>query len=90
MLGQPKSINVRKVLWTCAELGLSPEREDWGGTARPTSDPQFLALNPKGLVRVLVDDDLVLSESNSICRYLAAREGRTDFLPAAAADRAVV
>lgn len=90
LLGQPKSINVRKVLWTCAELDLSPEREDWGGDARSTSDPQFLALNPKGLVPVLIDGDLVLSESNSICRYLAAREGRTDLLPATAAERAQV
>ena len=48
LLGQAKSINVRKVLWTCVELGLSPECDDWGGDTRSTSDPEFLALNPKG------------------------------------------
>ena len=88
LLGQPKSINVRKVLWTCAELGLSIDREDWGGDTRPTSDPEFLALNPKGMVPVLLDGDRVLTESNTICRYLAAREGRTDLLPVAPGERA--
>ena len=29
VLGRLSSINVRKVLWTCAELGLTFEREDW-------------------------------------------------------------
>ncbi|MFL6704077.1 MAG: glutathione S-transferase, partial [Paraburkholderia graminis] len=28
ILGKPTSINVRKVLWTYAELGLAFERED--------------------------------------------------------------
>ncbi len=90
LLGQAKSINVRKVLWTCVELGLPLEREDWGGGSRPTSDPQFLALNPKGLVPVLMDGDFVLTESNTICRYLTAVERRTDLLPDTAAGRATV
>jgi hypothetical protein len=29
--GYAASINVRKVLWVCEELGLAFEREDWGG-----------------------------------------------------------
>ncbi len=73
LLGQPNSINVRKVLWTGAELGLALDREDWGGATRTTSDPDFLRLNPKGLVPVLIDGGLVLSESNAICRYLASK-----------------
>ena len=81
LLGQKNSINVRKVLWTCAELNLAPQCEDWGGNTRDTSEPEFLKLNPKGLVPVLIDDGKVLSESNTICRYLAAREQRTDILP---------
>ncbi|MBW8636622.1 glutathione S-transferase family protein [Hoeflea sp. WL0058] len=90
LLGQPHSINVRKVLWTCVELGIAPDREDWGGNTRSTSSPEFLAINPKGLVPVLVDGDVRLSESNTICRYLAAREGRSDLLPESAAERAEV
>jgi len=30
ILGKATSINVRKVLWTCAELGIEFDREDWG------------------------------------------------------------
>ena len=90
LLGQAASINVRKVLWTCMELGLSPQREDWGGETRSTAEAEFLALNPKGLVPVLVDGGRVLTESNTICRYLAAREGRIDLLPDGAQDRAAV
>lgn len=81
LLGKASSINVRKVLWTCAELGLDHEREDWGSGYADPQTPDFLKLNPNGMVPVLVDGDFVLWESNSICRYLAAREGRHDVLP---------
>jgi glutathione S-transferase len=46
ILGRASSINVRKVLWVCAELDLPFEREDWGTGFRPTREPAFLALNP--------------------------------------------
>jgi glutathione S-transferase len=75
ILGKASSINVRKVLWTCTELGIAFEREDWGSGFRSTHDPEFLALNPHAIVPVLVDGDLVLWESNAICRYLATRYG---------------
>ncbi len=90
LLGRVSSINVRKVLWTCDELGLEVEREDWGTGFRPTSDPAFTALNPNALVPVLLDGDMVLWESNTICRYLAARERRHDLLPETPVDRAQV
>ncbi|RVU36800.1 glutathione S-transferase family protein [Hwanghaeella grinnelliae] len=82
LLGRSSSINVRKVLWTCAELGLTPAHDE--------TDTDIRALNPKGLVPVLVDGGLVLTESNTICRYLAAREGRHDLLPETPAARAQV
>jgi glutathione S-transferase len=90
LLGKAASINVRKVLWTCTELGLPVEREDWGQPLRDPQAPEFLALNPNGLVPVLRDGDAVLWESNTICRYLAAREGRSDLLPVAPLARAQV
>ena len=90
ILGRVSSINVRKVLWTCDELGLPFAREDWGLGYQPTRSPEFLALNPNALVPVLVDDGFVLWESNTICRYLAARERRTDLLPADPRERARV
>jgi glutathione S-transferase len=75
ILGKASSINVRKVLWTCAELGLPFEREDWGAGFQPTRQPAFLALNPNAMVPVVIDGDTVLWESNTICRYLAGRYG---------------
>jgi len=75
LLGKASSINVRKVAWTCAELGLAFTREDWGSGFRPTEDPAFLALNPNAMVPVLIDGDFVLWESNSIIRYLANQHG---------------
>jgi len=93
ILGKASSINVRKVLWTCTELGLAFEREDWGSGFRSTQEPAFLALNPNAMVPVLVDGDVVLWESNTICRYLATRYGdgsETSLLPRDAATRAYV
>ncbi len=90
ILGRASSINVRKVLWTCAEIGLPFEREDWGIGFQSTSDPAFTALNPNALVPVVRDGDFVLWESNTVCRWLAAEHGRDDLLPASPRDRALV
>ena len=90
ILGRSSSINVRKVLWLCAELDLAFEQEPWGTGFRDPHEPGFLTLNPNALVPVLVDGDLVLWESNTICRYLAASRLRTDLLPADPAGRAKV
>lgn len=90
ILGKSSSINVRKVLWLCAELPLAYAHEEWGAGFCSTGTPEFLALNPNALVPVINDDGFVLWESNSICRYLAQREGRTDLLPLDAQQRARV
>jgi glutathione S-transferase len=73
ILGKASSINVRKVLWTCAELQIPFEREDWGSGFRSTHDAQFLALNPCAMVPVIQDGDFTLWESNTIIRYLVSR-----------------
>lgn len=39
--GYAASINVRKVLWACAELGLPFEREDWVGPPGPPPTRPF-------------------------------------------------
>lgn len=90
ILGKPSSINVRKVLWLCAEMDLPFENEPWGSGHRSTDTPEFIALNPNAMVPVLVDGDFALWESNTICRYLARREGPTDLLPANDQERARV
>mgnify|MGYP003575035265 FL=1 len=72
ILGKASSINVRKVLWTCEEIGIAYARAD---------DGPELAQNPNGLVPVIVDGDFVLWESNSIIRYLATKWGAEALLP---------
>lgn len=83
IIGKDSSINVRKVLWTCAELGLPFEREAW-------NDAAHAALYPNRMVPVLVDGELVLWESNTISRYLCTRHGGDTLLPREAAARARV
>jgi len=90
VLGRQSSINVRKVLWTCEEIGIDYVQEDWGTGFASTSTPEFLALNPNGLVPVIDSDDGILWESNTICRYLASRYGRDDLLPPSPWKRALV
>lgn len=72
--GRKTSINVQKVLWCLAELGLEEgrdfERIDAGLHFGKNRTPEFLALNPNGLVPMLEDGDIVLWESNTILRYL--------------------
>lgn len=88
VLGRANSINVRKVLWTCEELGLDYVREDWGRGHRPTEDPAFLGVNPIGLVPAAIDGDVRLRESNTIVRYLASKFGPESFYPTDLAKRA--
>ncbi len=88
--GRANSINVRKVLWTVEEIGLPYTREDWGRGYRPTSDPEFLKLNPFAVVPVIDDDGFILRESHAISRYLATKHGRTDLYPTDPKTRAQV
>lgn len=81
--GHATSINVRKVLWACAEIGIDFVREDCAG-------PALIAKNPFGLVPVLEDGAVTIRESNTIVRYLAASRGRVDLLPAQPSARARV
>lgn len=88
--GRANSINVRKVLWTVDEIGIPYEREDWGRGFQPLTNPAFLAVNELALIPAIDDDGFLLSESNTVIRYLAAKHGRTDLLPADPQGRAIV
>lgn len=79
--GRANSINVRKVLWMCAELNLPFEREDWGRGYRPTSEPEFVKISNFGVVPVIDDDGFILRESHTIVRYLASKHARADLYP---------
>jgi glutathione S-transferase len=84
--GRKSSINVQKVLWCFAELGLEEgkdfERIDAGLHFGKNRTPEFLALNPNGLVPTLEDGNLVLWESNTILRYLRSQYDPTNHFPA--------
>ena len=79
--GRPDSSNVQKVLWCLGELGVKFERQDWGGKFGGNKDPEYLAMNPNGLVPTMQDGDFILWESNSIMRYLNAKYGGDKLLP---------
>jgi glutathione S-transferase len=79
--GTPRSINVQKVLWALEELGLEYERLEAGGDSRAHKSPEYLALNPNGLIPVLQDGEAALWESNAILRYLFARYGKAPLQP---------
>lgn len=87
--GRANSINVRKVLWLCGEVGQGFEREDWGRGFKPTSEPTFHKVSAFGVVPVVDDDGFVLRESNTIVRYLASKHGRKDLYPVDLKARAV-
>jgi glutathione S-transferase len=90
VLGRTSSINVRKVIWVCEELGIPYTREDWGSGFRSTREAEFLTLNPRALIPVVIDGDAILTESNAICRYLASRYGQGMLFPADPVKRAEI
>ena len=86
--GRTNSVNVQKVLWCAAELGLEYERIDAGMAFGQNDEDWFLAMNPNGRIPVIDDDGFSLWESNTIVRYLAARYGDGDLYPDSAQIRA--
>ncbi|KAL1406682.1 hypothetical protein Q8F55_008388 [Vanrija albida] len=91
--GRPNSNNVKKALWIAAELGLKYKHVLAGLQHGVNNTPEYLAMNPNGVIPTLQDDDLVLWESNAIVRYLAAEyavsSGHPALWPASARARAV-
>jgi glutathione S-transferase len=79
--GRNTSSNVQKAMWAVGELGLEHTRIDIGGAFGKNREPAYLAMNPNGLVPTLEEDDgFLLWESNSICRYLAAKHDKNNIL----------
>jgi hypothetical protein len=88
--GRNNSTNVKKVRWVLEELDL-PYQQILAGLAFGLNhDPDYLAMNPNGLVPLLKDatTDIVLWESNTIVRYLAAQYGQNRLWVESPAERA--
>lgn len=85
--GRLNSHNVKKVAWFAEELGLEYERIDTGG--KFGMDETYLAKNPNAMIPTIEDGPLVLWESNTILRYLAAQYGGERWWSADPAQRAI-
>jgi glutathione S-transferase len=79
--GRVNSINVQKVLFCAEELGLAYKRIDAGREFGVNDTPEYLAMNPNGLVPVISDSGFILWESNAIVRYLCAKHSAGIFSP---------
>src|SRR5215831_15113106 len=66
-------------MWLVGEIGLPHEHIPLGGDFGGRDTPEFLAMNPHGLVPVIEDDGFVVWDSHAILRYLAARHGAERF-----------
>ena len=80
-----RSIRVR---WTLQELGAEFESVIVNMIAGEHRKPEFLKINPAGKLPVLVDGDLVLTESVAIVLYLADKYAEKSLIPTAPKQRA--
>ncbi len=87
--GRTNSCNVQKVLWCASELEIDYERIDAGMQFGVVGEPWFLEMNPNGRVPTIDDDGFTLWESNTIVRYLAARNDSGGMCPTDARARAL-
>jgi len=89
LYGHPLSGNTHKVRLLLAALALPYEERLVDVTTGAHKRPDFLALNPRGQVPVLVDGELAIHDAQAILVYLARRHDRTGaWLPDAPADAA--
>jgi glutathione S-transferase len=82
-----RSIRVR---WTLQELGVDFEAVTVNLIAGEHRRSTFLKINPAGRVPVLVDGDMVLTESVAIVLYLAEKYASRGLIPADPKERAQV
>ena len=91
LYGTPPTRALR-AMWLLNELDLAHEIVPVDIGAGENRTPEFLALNPAAKLPVLVDGDLVISESAAIQLYLADRYGDRfpggGLIPVTAEDRA--
>lgn len=88
--GRATSSNVQTVVWALAELGLDFERYDVGGVFGGNRTPEFLVMNPNGLVPVVQIGETYLWESGAVVRCLGALHGDEAFWPADPVHRATL
>ena len=80
-----RSIRVR---WTLQELDVAFEAVTIDLFAGGHRRPEFLRINPAGKLPVLVDGDMILTESIAIVLYLAEKYPEKELIPADVRQRA--
>jgi glutathione S-transferase len=63
-----------RVIWVIEEIGAKADIKSMSYPPRKHA-PDYFAVNPTGLVPLLIDGDVRLSESMAICDYLATKHG---------------
>ena len=71
LYGRVSSINVQKVAWALAEIGLEFEWVDKNGTVSSIDSPNYRKINPAAQIPTFDDNGTLLRQSNAIVRYLA-------------------
>jgi glutathione S-transferase len=90
--GRASSSNVQKVMWALDEVGQRYQRIDAGMHFGVNKTPDYLAMNPTGLIPTYQEFDspaalragqasFTLWESNAIVRYIGGRYGLGTIMP---------
>ena len=69
-----------RVIWVLEEIGAKAEIKSMPYPPR-THAPEYFAVNPTGMVPLLIDGEVRLSESMAICDYLATKHGSPLVVP---------
>jgi glutathione S-transferase len=88
LYGRKTSVNVQKAVWVLEELRVPYAQIELGLNFGGVDTPEYLAMNPNGLVPTLKDGELILWESHAIVRYLSATYGAGNLWPESPKARA--
>ena len=69
-----------RVIWVLEEIGVKAEIKSMPYPPRKHA-PDYFAVNPTGMVPLLIDGEVRLSESMAICDYLATKHGSPLVVP---------
>jgi glutathione S-transferase len=69
-----------RVIWVLEEIGATAEIKSMPYPPRQHA-PDYFAVNPTGMVPLLIDGEVRLSESMAICDYLATKHGSSLIVP---------
>jgi glutathione S-transferase len=69
-----------RVIWVLEEIGAKAEIKSMPYPPRKHA-PDYAAVNPTGMVPLLIDGEVRLSESMAICDYLATKHGSSLVVP---------